>query len=476
MEVNMSNKVIFKNESLNLDEDKKLIKLKTSRVDSNLGLKKGIEESNKLYERAKKVIASGTNTFSRAPGVFPDGVSPKFLTKSYGSHTWDVDGNEYIDMVMGCGPVTIGHCHPEINRSIKTQLDRGTLFSMLNRLEVTVAEQLVDCIPCAEMVKFSKNGSDVCSASIKLARHVTGRNIILCYGYHGFSDWYIATTDKNFGIPSEIRNLTKTFNYNDIDGLKKLFDKYKDQVAAVIMEPVIGEKPKDNFLQKVKQLTHDNGSLLIFDEMISGFRFSMAGASEFLGVTPDLATFGKGITNGMPLGVLVGREKYMREFDKVFLSSTYAPEALTLAAANASINFYIENNVVDKLWEKGTFIEKNFKAIIKKYNIEKNVKLAGYPVRLMVNFKNDEGLQDPNLSSLYLQEMFKNGILCFAGVLMLSYSHSQKDLDLLIEAFDKTCEVIKNVNMSNKPISDFLEGTPGAPVFKGLREKNAVSN
>jgi glutamate-1-semialdehyde 2,1-aminomutase len=462
-------------------------------MNRKIGLKNGIKESNNLYERAKKVIASGTNTFSRAPGVFPDGVSPKFLEKQYGSHTWDVDGNEYLDMVMGCGPVTIGHNYPDINDAIKEQMDKGTLFSMLNPLEVEVAEKLVECIPCADMVKFSKNGSDVCAASIKIARHITGRNLIFCWGYHGFADWYISTTDRNSGIPQAIKDLTKTFDYNDIDGLRAMFEKYKDQVAAVIMEPVIAEKPncfgasncdrvdckdtcQNTFLHQVKELAHENGSLLIFDEMISGFRFSMGGVGEYLGVTPDLATFGKGITNGMPLGILAGKAEYMKEFDKVFLSSTYAPEALTLAAASATIDFYKKYNVIDSIWDKGNYIEKGFKSVIEKYKLEKNVSLAGYAVRLMVNTHGSDGLQDSNLATLYQQEMFRHGILCFSGVLMLSYSHSKEDLNLLIEAFDKTCQVIKEYFESGKPIESFLKGIPGAPVFKGLRERNAVSN
>jgi len=467
-------------------------------MDSNkLGLKNGIKKSNQLYERAKKVIASGTNTFSRAPGVFPDGAAPKFLEKQYGSHTWDVDGNEYIDMVMGCGPVTIGHNHPYINDAIKLQMEKGTLFSMLNPLEVEVAEKLVDCIPCAEMVKFSKNGSDVCAAAIKLARHVTKRDMIFCWGYHGFHDWYVGTTDRNAGIPQAVRDLTKIFDYGDIDGLKKMFQEYKGQVAAIIMEPIIGQRqschytdcevkrefqktckecPQVNFLKAVKELAHENGSLLIFDEMISGFRFSMGGAQEYFGIIPDLATFGKGITNGMPLGVLAGKAEYMKEFDKVFLSSTYAPEALTLAAAAANIDFYIENNVIDAIWEKGEYVEQGFLDVIKKHNIQNNVSLAGYAVRLMVNTHRNDGIQEPKLATLYQQEMFKNGILCFSGVLMLSYSHSKDDLDALIQAFDKTCDVLKNALDSDKSIDDFLIGDPGEPVFKGLRERNAVSN
>ena len=445
-------------------------------MNSNIGLKNGIRESNNLYERAKKVIASGTNTFSRAPGVFPDGVAPKFLERQYGSHVWDVDGNEYIDMVMGCGPVTIGHSHPEINNAIKQQIDKGILFSMLNPLEVEVAEKLVDCIPCAEMVKFSKNGSDVCAASIKIARHVTGKDIIFCWGYHGFADWYIATTDRNAGIPSAVKDLTKTFDYNDINGLRRMFEEYKDRVAAVIMEPVIAEKPTDNFLENVKTLTHENDALLIFDEMISGFRFAMGGIQEYLGVTPDLATFGKGITNGMPLGVLAGKAEYMKEFDKVFLSSTYAPEALTLAAASANIDFYNKHNVIEKLWEKGNYIEGRFNLVIKKYKISKNISLAGYSVRLMVNIHDDDGVQDTKLATLYQQEMFRHGILIWSGVLMFSYSHSKDDLDLLVDAFDKTCKTIKDCLNSRNPIDNYLEGDIGSPVFKDLRKRNAVSN
>ena len=471
---------------------------------NKIGLLKGIKKSNDLYARAKKVIGSGTNTFSRAPGVFPDGVAPKFLDRQKGCHTWDVDGNEYIDMVMGCGPVTIGHCHPEIDGAIKAQMDKGILFSMLNTLEVEVAEKLIETIPCAEMVKFSKNGSDVCAASVRLARHVTGKNIIFQWGYHGFHDWYIGATDFNAGVPQSVRDLTKGFDYEDTAKLRAMFEEHKGNVAAVVMEPVIGQKhrcsncfdynkhqyrkhpvksfkackndPNMKILKEIKRIAHENGALLIFDEMISGFRFSMGGACEYFDVVPDLATFGKGITNGMPLGVLVGKKEYMCQFDKVFLSSTYAPEALTLAAASASIDFYKEHDVIKDFWKKGDFIEHHFENIIRKHNLINTVSLAGYSVRPMVNTHGKDGIQDPILASLYQQEMFRHGILCFSGVLMLSYALSDEDLDLLLDAFDRTCQVIKKAVDSDSSVESFLEGIPGAPVFKGLRERNAVSN
>ena len=210
---------------------------------NGIGLKNGISRSDALYDRARKVIGSGTNTFSRAPGVFPDGAAPKFLSHQDGCRVWDVDGNEYIDMVMGCGPVTLGHRHPVVDNAIRAQLDKGILYSMLHPLEVEVAEKLVDCIPYAEMVKFSKNGSDVCAAAVRLARHVTGRNMVFCWGYHGFHDWYVASTDRNAGIPQSIKDLTKTFEYGDVEGLKTALAEHKGEVAAIIMEPVIGQKP-----------------------------------------------------------------------------------------------------------------------------------------------------------------------------------------------------------------------------------------
>jgi len=463
----------------------------------NFGLKNGISVSNKLYKKAKKFIASGTNTFSRAPGVFPDGGAPKILEKQKGCHVWDVDGNKFIDMVMGCGPVTLGHCDKRIDKAIKSQLKKGILFSMINTLEVELAEQIVKTIPSAEMVKFSKNASDVCAASIKLARYITGKKIIFCYGYNGFQDWYIGSTDKNAGIPDEIKKLTIPFDYGNIDALEKMFKKYKNQVAAVIMEPVIGQRPKcgykdkrnprsslkacincpqTNALKRIKLLAKKNKALFILDECISGFRFNIGGAQNYFGVSADLSIFGKGVTNGMPLGILTGKKKYMKHFDKVFLSSTYAPEALTLAAAIENLKILKKDNVIKSLWEKGEYIEKNFTNIITKYSISQYVSLAGYPVRLMINTHDVNGKQDRFLSTLYQQEMFKNGILCFAGVLMLSQSLKLSDLNILINAFDKTCFKIKSAIDSNRPFKKLLTCKPMSPVFKGLRERNAVSN
>jgi glutamate-1-semialdehyde aminotransferase len=263
------------------------------------------------------------------------------------------------------------------------------------------------------------------------------------------------------------------------------------------MEPVIGQRPKcgykdkinprsslkacincpqTNALKRIKLLAKKNKALFILDECISGFRFNIGGAQNYFGVSADLSIFGKGVTNGMPLGILTGKKKYMKHFDKVFLSSTYAPEALTLAAAIENLKILKKDNVIKSLWEKGEYIEKNFTNIITKYSISQYVSLAGYPVRLMINTHDVNGKQDRFLSTLYQQEMFKNGILCFAGVLMLSQSLRLSDLNILINAFDKTCFKIKSAIDSNRPFKKLLTCKPMSPVFKGLRERNAVSN
>lgn len=441
-----------------------------------LGIKNGLAKSEELYARACKVIPGGHQTFSRSPMVFPNGAAPKYIVKEKGSHVWDVDGNEYIDMVASCGPVTLGYNFAPVDEAIKKQLDMGIVYSTMTPLEVEVAEKLVEVIPCAEMVRFSKNGSDVCAAAIKIARASTGRDLVLCWGYHGFQDWYIGTTDRNGGIPEAVRALTKTFDYNDAEGLKRLLQENKGRVAAVIMEPVIAEKPKAGFLEQVKQLAHENGALLIFDEMITGFRFAMGGAQEYFGVTPDLAAFGKGITNGMPLGVLAGKKELMARLESdVFLSSTYASEALTLAAASTVIDFYKSHKVIDDLWKKGTFLQENFAMILKEYDLGEYMSLAGYPVRQMINLHERDGIQNYKLASLYQQEMIAQGVLCWAGLTNFSYSHSEDDLKYVVKAFNNTCKIIKDA-VTKRDIDAFLRCKVSKPVFKGLRERNKVSN
>ncbi len=441
---------------------------------AHLGPKAGIVNSESLWQRALKVIPGGSQTLSKAPGCFVDGYSPKYLARGKGSHVWDADGNEYIDYGLGCLPITLGYSFPEVDDAIKAQLADGITFTMMHELEVEVAERLTSMIPGAEMVRFAKNGSDVTAMSVRLARHVTGRNRIACMGYHGFQDWYIATTDRNFGIPDVVKALTHTFMFNDIDSLKKLFDEHPDEFAAVIMEPAIFEFPKPGFLEEVKELTHANGALLIFDEMITGMRFAKGGGQEFFGVTPDLGCFGKGIANGMPIGVLAGLEKYMSLFEKVFFSSTYGGEVVTLAAARAGLDYYNQNPVIPRLWRTGKILFDNFEKAIAARDLGDNVSVIGFPVRFQVVLKSDEPENDHLLNALFLQEMTRRGIVGWA-VFGLSYSHTDEDLIHTARAFGEMLDVVKKA-LASGDIHSFIEGNAPQPVFKGLREKKQTAN
>ena len=440
-----------------------------------LGNRNGLQHTDTLWRRALEVIPAGTQTLSKGPGCFVDGFSPKYLRRGKGARVWDVDGNEYLDYCLACFPLTLGYGHPAIDQAIQRQLADGITFSMMHPLEVEVAERLVRAIPCAEMVRFAKNGSDVTAAAVRLARHITGRERIACFGYHGAQDWYIATTDRNFGIPGAVRALTHTFKYNDIGSLQALFTAHPGEFACVIMEPSIFETPRDGFLEQVKELTHANGALLAFDEMLTGFRMARGGGQEYFGVEPDLATFGKGIANGMPLGVLVGRAEHMREFDKVFFSTTYGGEALTLAAAAAGLDFYEQNDVIGKLWRSGGTVMDGFAGHVAAKQLGAHVSVAGFPVRMQLSFHDIAGAPSHLYAAIYQQEMFRRGIMCYTGVMSVSYAHTDAELDYTVKSFGEALDVLAAAVASNDP-EKFLEGKPPVPVFRALREQRTTGN
>jgi glutamate-1-semialdehyde 2,1-aminomutase len=270
-----------------------------------------ITESNNLYERALPVMAPVTQTLAKGPGQYVNGIAPKYLKKGKGSHVWDVDGNEYLDYNMAIGPLSLGYCYPRVDEAIIAQLKDGITFSMMHELEVTLAELIHRVIPNAESIRISKTGADVTSAAVRVARAYTGRKKVLCCGYHGWHDWYISVTSRNSGIPEEVKDLSATFEYNDIDSVRQALDA---DVACVILEPFVFEAPRDGFLQELKALCEANGTLLIFDEMWTGFRIAVGGAQEYFGVTPDLACYSKAFANGMPISLLTGRRDVMELF------------------------------------------------------------------------------------------------------------------------------------------------------------------
>lgn len=425
-----------------------------------------ISKSDELYNRAIGLIPSVTQTLAKGPTQWIKGVAPKYLVKGKGSHVWDADGNEYIDYMMGVGPLSLGYAYPKIDEAITKQLEDGITFSMMHPLEVEVAEMIREIIPNAEAVRYSKTGADATSAAIRLARAYTSKNKILCCGYHGWHDWYIAVTARNNGIPDAVQALSFTFNYNDLDSVKNSID---DDVAAIILEPVVFNEPKDNFLQKLSELCDQKGIVLIFDEMWTGFRMALGGAQEYFGITPDLATYSKAVANGMPISILTGKRKIMDFADEdIFFYTTFGGEALSLAAAKATINELRDKNVPMFLNQQGAKLKDGYNSIAVKLGVD-FTKAIGYNWRSMATF--DEKAGDPLLQkSLMQQEMIKRGVL-WQGFHNMSFSHSNNDVEYTLQALEESLSILKKAVKENK-LKEMLRGEPVQPVFRKVENFN----
>ena len=418
--------------------------------------------SNKLWDETIKLIPSGTQTLSKGPNNFVQGAYPIFLKSGNGSRVCDVDGNEFIEFGCALGPIVLGYQYPAVDEAIMRQLKQGINFSLMHPLEIQLAKLLVEVIPCAEMVRFGKNGADATSAAVKAARHFTGREKIAFCGYHGCQDWYAASTERDAGIIKALKDYIIPFSYNDIYSLQEVFDKNKDEIAAVIMEPICTIVPEGNFLNDVKELAHKNGALLIFDEVKTGFRFSLGGAQEYLNVIPDLACFGKAMANGMPLSAVVGRKDVMKSFEEVFFSTTAGGEALSLAAAIATINEIRNKGVIKHIWRLGKRFLDGFNDSAEENGV--NAKLMGMPPLGFPEFRTIDGGMSLELKSLFYQETAKHGVL-FGNGFFISYSHTDEDIDQAIDAFDKAFKIMYTAEAEGN-INSYLEGKVAAEVFK----------
>ena len=426
-----------------------------------------ITESDSWYERALKVQKPITQTLAKGPGQFTKGVAPKYLQKGKGSHVWDVDGNEYIDFNAAIGPLSLGYTYPAVDEAIKKQLEDGITFSLMHPLEVELSELIQEVIPNAEAVKISKTGADVCSAAIRVARAFTGREKIFCCGYHGWHDWYIGITSRNAGIPEAIQNMTYTFEYNNIQAIKEALD---EDVAAIILEPFIFEAPQNNFLQELAQVCRENGTLLIFDEMWTGFRIALGGAQEYFKVTPDLAVYSKACANGMPIALLTGRADVMELFNsEVFSYTTFGGEALSLAASIATIKEIRDKNVPAYLDEKGGIIKDGYNEIAKEFGLENLTKCIGYNCRSMVTFAPEAG-NGLEVKALMQQEMIKRGVL-WAGFHNMCFSHSDEDIQYTLSAYREVMPILKEA-IESKDVKSYLKGEVLEAVFRKTSNYN----
>ena len=417
-------------------------------------------QSERLWDRAGRVLTTGLWSVSHGAFRYPDGVFPLLAQRGEGCMLWDTTGRAYIDWMIGWGPVILGYRHPAVERAIREQLAESPLLSLLHPLEVEVAERLCDAVPCAERVAFGKNGSDVLAAAVRVARAFTRREIVLFHGYHGFHDWYMAAHPACEGIPEALRDLIHEFAYNDVEGLARLFDRFGDRVAAVVMEPTNIALPAPGFLESVRRMTSDNGSLLVFDEIITGFRLARGGAQEAFGVVPDLACVGKALANGMPLSALVGRGDIMQTVHRVGYGITYRGETLSLAAARACLEIFEREPVAKRLAATGAALRSLYHEARNRIGVDTT--LIGPDARQSFAFAGSRRITPLGCQTLFVQECLKRGVLTNGNVLPC-LAHDEAAVARSAQVFAESLEVVARAVAAER-LDGFLQ-VPPLPVF-----------
>jgi glutamate-1-semialdehyde 2,1-aminomutase len=428
-------------------------------------------ESIKLQKKFNELIPGGSHTYAKGDDQFPE-FMPVYIDRGKGCHTWDIDGNEFIEYAMGLRSVTLGHNFEPIVEAAYAQILKGTNFGRPAKIELECAELFLSMIENTEMVKFSKNGSDSTNGAIKLARSYTGRDRIgICEDHPFFSvdDWFISTTPMNSGIPEIIQNMTSKFHFNDLESIEKMFAEFPDKIACIILEPEKYDPPKDDFLNKAKDICHKNGALFILDEMITGFRWHNGGAQKVYNVDPDLSTFGKAMGNGFSIAALTGKREFMclggihHNKERVFLNSTtHGAETHALAATIATMNFYLENDVIGYLNEQGRKLKEGVNKASLSLGIEDKISIIGPNCCSVYTTKDQEGNPSQPFRTLFLQEMMERGLLMPSSI--VSYSHSDKDISETIEKMHDAMIIYKKA--LDEGVDKFLKGRPIAPVWR----------
>jgi glutamate-1-semialdehyde 2,1-aminomutase len=427
--------------------------------------------SRELGARLANLVPGGAHTYAKGADQYPS-QSPAILVRGRGSHVWDADGNEFIEYGMGLRAVSLGHAFPAVVDAVRASLDLGTNFTRPSEMELTCAERFLEVIPTADMVKFTKDGSTATSAAIKLARRATGRDMIaICHDHPFFSydDWFMSTTTADGGIPPAEHERIVAFSYNDLASLTEAHLRHPDRIAAVILEPARTEPPSAGFLEGVRSLCDAHGSVLVFDEMITGFRYDLHGAQHLYGVTPDLSTFGKAMANGFSASALAGRRELMslggrlRAEDDVFLlSTTHGAEIPALAATIATIDVYMSEPVVASLHRSGEELARGFREVSERHGLGDHVFPVGFPCNLLFATRDAEGRPSQSLRTLFLQETIRRGVLMPS--LVVSYSHTNLEIERTIEAIDAALTVYARA--LDDGVDDLLVGPPSRTVFE----------
>ena len=442
-------------------------------------------------DRLDRVIPGGAHTYSKGRDVFP-GNAPAVLVRGRGCYVWDPEGTRFLDFGMGLKSVVLGYANRKVDAAARKASRLGNNLSRPSMTELLAAEELVDLIPSAEMVKFAKNGSNVTTAAVKIARAGTGRKLVAVpveQPFFSFDDWFIGTTNSPSGVPEEHVALTKSFKYGDLNSLRNLFCDFPNEIAAVIMEPAVEliECPQIHrqcvtaclsikmdltraYLQEVRDFCSSHGTVLIFDEMRTGFRWHLSGAQALFGVTPDLSTFGKAIANGYSVSALVGSRNLMelgstnkKGTRRTFLlSSTHGAEISSLEAFRQTRVEMLQNNVVEELWNYGSKLSEVIVTALDETGWSEHIWLTGPPVALNLNFGASELWSDIQLKTRFYALMAESKILM--PTITQSASHGRREMNSLMNALTTNLEILRN----NKDSAPYFRQDPTllAPVFR----------
>ena len=423
-------------------------------------------------ERLNNIIPGGCHTYSRGDDQYPSNA-PQIFEKGKGAYLYTPEGEKFLDYGMALRAVTLGYGEETVTNAAIKQILNGNNLTRASLIELEAAEAFVQLIPSIDMVKFAKNGSTVTTAALKIARAYTGRKYIarcIDHPFFSYDDWFIGDTPLKRGIPEEHHSLTLNFKYNDIESLAILFEKYPHDIAGVMLEPATGSHPKNNYLHRVKDLCRENGTLMILDEMITGFRWHLQGAQAYYDIEPDLCTFGKGMANGFSVAALAGKREFMEVggiknigAERVFLTSTtHGAEMCGLGALVETIKFYKEHDVVEHLWKFGEMLIKEMNDIAKELQITDFFEATGIecsPNYITTDINKNVSLE---FRTLFSQEMIKCGVLM--PWIALSYAHTNKELEITLEAVRKSLKIYAHA--LNDGVNKYLKGDIIKPVFR----------
>jgi glutamate-1-semialdehyde 2,1-aminomutase len=430
---------------------------------------KDFSKSRALQPRAHALIPGGAHTYAKGDDQYPE-QAPSLIARGNGCHVWDVDGNEFIEYGMGLRAVGLGHAFEPVVQAAYKQMQLGANFTRPAKIEVDAAEAFLEIIDGADMVKFAKNGSDVTTAAVKLARAYTGRELVAICGDQPFfstDDWFIGTIEMNAGIPASVTKSTLKFRYNDLASLRELFDQHPEKIACVVMEAEASTPPIPEYLKQVKELCERRGAVLVFDEMITGFRWHLGGAQKFHGVVPHLSTFGKAMGNGFAVSALAGDRQIMRlggldhDRPRVFLlSTTHGAETHALAAAIETFRIYREQSVVEFLWKQGELLRARVQQSIEENRLEGFFEIFGRPCNLVFGTRDQNRERSQPFRTLFMQELIRRGVI--APSFVVSFSHSDADIERTGEVVHEALMIYRKA--LDEGIEKYLEGRPVKPV------------